>query len=374
MPIACASSLGIVTNLLMKTYTCTCGQLLFFENISCVNCQREVGFLPDLIRISSFDAGQNDLLVATAPEAEGRSYKKCLNYTTAGVCNWMIPAENTNEAFCVSCRLDTMIPDQTIPQNVVLWGLTEAAKRRLVYSCLRLKLPLANRAEEPERGLGFRFMGDVKKPDGTIERVLTAHDNGLITLNIVEADDAAREKMRLGMGEPYRTLLGHFRHETGHYYWDRLVLNSKFLEPYRQLFGDERQSYEDAMKKYYANGAPADWQENYISAYSTMHPWEDWAESWAHYLHIQDTLEVAGDFGLVGKRIKIDPKGDADGTKPSLKARPFDEVIETWAELTVALNSINRSMGLRDLYPFVLSDAVNDKLYFISEVIAGSGT
>jgi hypothetical protein len=355
----------------MKTYTCTCGQLLFFENIECVSCKREVGFLPDLICASSLDAKDDGLYIPTALEAKGRSYKKCQNYSTAGVCNWMIPSENP-EPFCASCRLDVVIPDQSIPQNVVLWALTEAAKRRLVYSSLRLKLPLANRVDDPKLGLGFRFLADSTKPDGSVDHVLTEHDHGLITLNIAEADDAAREKIRLGMKEPYRTLLGHFRHETGHYYWDRLVDNTQFLEPFRALFGDERLSYEDAMKKYYASGAPIDWQENYISVYSTMHPWEDWAESWAHYLHIQDTLEVAADFGLVGKRIKIDPKGNAEGNQASLKAKPFDQVLDAWAELTIALNSINRSMGLRDLYPFILSQPVVDKLYFISQVIAGT--
>jgi hypothetical protein len=356
----------------MKTYTCTCGQLLFFENVGCVNCKREVGFLPDLICVSSLDPGKDGLYTATVKEAESRSYKKCQNYAKAGVCNWMLPAENAKEPFCVSCRLDMVIPDQSVPQNVLLWALTEAAKRRFVYSALRLKLPLANRVDDPQGGLGFRFLADTTNPDGSVKRVITEHDHGLITLNLAEADDAFREKVRLGMKEPYRTLLGHFRHETGHYYWDRLVFKSKFLEPYRALFGDERVSYDDAMKKYYATGAPPNWQDRFISIYSTMHPWEDWAESWAHYLHIQDTLEVAVDFGLVGKRIKIDPKGDADGTKPSVKARPFDEVLEAWAELTIALNSLNRSMGLHDLYPFVLSQPVIEKLYFVSEVIAGS--
>jgi len=356
----------------MKTYTCECGQLLYFENISCVHCHREVGFLPDLICASSLEPAEGEFFSPTVSQAKKRLYRKCQNYTQANVCNWMIPAENKNETFCASCRLDVVIPDQSIPQNVVLWALTEAAKRRLVYSSLRLKLPLANRVDDPEGGLGFRFLADVQKPDGSVERVITEHDHGLITLNIAEADDSVREKVRLGMKEPYRTLLGHFRHETGHYYWDRLVAGTKFLEPYRAVFGDERQSYEEAMKKYYASGAPADWQDHYISAYATMHPWEDWAESWAHFLHIHDTLEVAADFDLVGKRIRIDPKGEAEVGKPTLKPRPFDEVLEKWAELTVALNSINRSMGHRDLYPFILSQAVVDKLYFISEVIAGS--
>jgi hypothetical protein len=353
----------------MRTYTCECGELLFFENVLCVTCKREVGFLPEFVCLSSLDPAENGLYRPYVPDAKGQLFKKCQNYAQAGVCNWMVPADNTAEAFCVSCRLDTVIPDLSAPQNVTLWAATEAAKRRLVYSALRLKLPLANRVDDPERGLGFRFMADSVNPDGTKQHVITEHDHGLITLNLAEADDAAREKIRLGMKEPYRTLLGHFRHETGHYYWDRLVLDSKFIEPYRALFGDERQSYEEAMKVYYASGPPVDWQDHFISMYATMHPWEDWAESWAHYLHIQDTLEVANDFGLVGKRIRIEPI--ADPKAPKVKAKPFEEVMEAWAELTIALNCINRSMGLRDLYPFVLSKPVVDKLSFISDVIAG---
>jgi len=357
----------------MKTAPCTCGQLLFFENTICVNCHREVGFLPDIMTLASLELDQDGTYIPNLGKQQSH-YKKCQNYAVANVCNWMVPAENTAECFCVSCRLNTMIPDQKIPHNVILWGLTEAAKRRFVYSALSLKLPLANRIDDPKGGLGFRFLADTKNPDGSIKRVMTEHDHGLITLNIEEANDADRERIRLGMKEPYRTLLGHFRHETGHYYWDRLVDNSPFLDRYRVIFGDERVSYEDSMKKYYEKGAPADWQEHYVSAYSTMHPWEDWAESWAHYLHIQDALETAADFDFVGRRIKIDPRGDAESVRPTEKARPFNVVLEKWSELTVALNSINRSMGLRDLYPFVLSQSIIDKLFFISEVIAGSDT
>jgi len=351
----------------MKTYTCTCGELLYFENFACVNCKREVGFLPDLICVSSLEKpGDQGLCPATAPEAKGRLYKKCQNYTQYNACNWMIPAENA-EPFCASCRLDMVIPDLTIPEHLTLWAAIETAKRRLVYSGLKLKLPLANRIDDPQGGLGFRFMADTLNPDGSVAvKVMTEHNEGVITLNLNEADDSMREKMRTNMKEPYRTLLGHFRHESGHYYWDRLVKDTKFLEPYRALFGDDRQDYNEAMKKYYATGAPADWGDHFISMYSTMHPWEDWAETWAHYLHVQDTLEVAADFGLVGKRMKIEPAQEGE-----VKAKPFDEVMETWAELSIALNCLNRSMGMRDIYPFVLSKPVVDKLRFISEVIAG---
>lgn len=352
----------------MKTYTCSCGELVFFENIACVTCKKELGFLPDLTCVSSLEPKGDHVFRADAPEAEGRFYRKCRNYVNAGTCNWMIPVNGDEEAFCVSCRLDTVIPDQTIPRNVYLWGLIEAAKRRLIYSALRLKLPLANRTDDPQRGLGFRFMADTVGPDGTPVRVMTAHDHGLITLNIEEADDSVREKMRLGLKEPYRTLLGHFRHETGHYYWDRLVLDSKFLEPYRALFGDERRDYDEALKAYYGSGAPTDWQDRYISMYSTMHPWEDWAETWAHYLHMMDTLETASAFGLrvggPGKRVDI---GD-----PYEEER-FDRIVGNWFPLCFASNSLNRSMGHADFYPFILSGPVMEKLRFIHAVCETGG-
>jgi hypothetical protein len=200
--------------------------------------------------------------------------------------------------------------------------------------------------------------------------VLTGHNNGLITLNIAEADDSVREKVRHAMGEPLRTLLGHFRHEIGHYYWDRLVRGSKFIERYRSLFGNEEANYEEALKKYYASGPKANWQDTYISAYATAHPWEDWAESWAHFMHIQDTLEVANDFGLVGKSVRLDPNDLARKSWLSSQQSTFEGIIGAWAELTIALNSINRCMGLPDTYPFILSPAIINKLGFVFVVIS----
>jgi hypothetical protein len=352
----------------MKTYHCTCGQLIFFENVTCVNCRRELGFLPNLVCHSSLDLEPNGLAYkATADESGKQLYRKCQNYLSAHACNWMIPVES-KEVFCVSCRLDEVIPNQSTEQNHTLWSLIESAKRRLIYTLLSLELPLLNRADDPKQGMAFRFLADGPTPE---TMVLTGHDEGIITLNIAEADDAEREKRRLSMKEPYRTLLGHFRHEIGHYYWDRLVAGSKYLEPFRAKFGDERASYDEALKKYYATGAPPDWQETFISVYSTAHPWEDWAETWAHYLHIQDTLEVALDFGLVDKRVALESRETPSTSWFAPKPKTFEEKIEAWSELTIALNSINRSMGLKDLYPFVLSDPVVEKLRFISDVVAG---
>jgi hypothetical protein len=350
----------------MKTYQCICKQQIFFENFACVNCQRELGFLPDLLCVSSLEAGNENVFLATARQAEGRVYKKCQNYSKDGFCNWMIPGDNP-ESFCVSCRLDEMIPDLSVEKNRGLWKLIEAAKRRLVYTLISLELPLLNRIDDPKQGMAFRFLADGPTPE---TMVLTGHDEGVITLNIAEADDGEREKRRLSMKEPYRTLLGHFRHEIGHYYWDRLISGTRYLKPYRAMFGDERADYNQALKTYYASGPPKDWQENFISVYASAHPWEDWAESWAHYLHIQDMLEVALEFSLVDRQVALESKSTPFSSGFGLREKSFEEKIDAWSELTIALNSINRSMGLRDVYPFVLSDQVVAKLRFISEVIA----
>jgi hypothetical protein len=359
----------------MKVYHCVCGQLIFFENVKCMNCGRALGFLPDFMVMSSLepDTKSSTLWLSTEKDAEDLLYKKCQNYEKEAVCNWMIPPSMEKESFCVSCRLNEMIPDLSIGQNRTLWAATEGAKRRLIYSLLELRLPVENRKDNPYGGLGFKFLGNTQNADGTFTPVLTGHEDGIITLNIAEADDIYREKTRQAMNEPYRTLVGHFRHEIGHYYWDRIVRDTSFIEGFRRLFGDEREDYDQALKRYYATGAPPDWQNRFISVYATAHPWEDWAETWAHYLHISDTLEVASNFGLISKRLKLDlhptPGG---GSQFAPKPKTFDEVIEAWAQLSVALNSINRSMGLSDIYPFVLSKPVVEKLRFISEVIAGS--
>lgn len=352
----------------MRTQHCICGNLLFFENVHCVQCNRDIGFLPDLLTLSSLDPVGDNLYAATTPEAHGRRYKKCLNYTEEAVCNWMVPEEKSHERFCTSCRLDQIIPDLTVDRNWTFWRLIENGKRRLIYSLLSLKLPVPNKIDDPVQGMSFRFMEQVHESD---RRVLTGHDNGVITLNISEADDVERERMRLSMKEPYRTILGHFRHEVGHYYWDRLVAGSKYLEPFRALFGDERADYNKSLETYYDTGAPSDWQNSYVSVYATAHPWEDWAETWAHYLHIQDSLEVALDFRLIDQDLRLAPAEETENTGTQPPQKKFEEVIAAWSRLTIALNSLNRSMGLPDIYPFVLSRTVIEKIRFIAEVIAG---
>ncbi len=257
-----------------------------------------------------------------------------------------------------------MVPDASDPATLEKWRRLEIAKRRLLYTLFVLGLPVEP-VKEDDPGLAFSFMAD--QPD---EPVTTGHADGLVTINISEADDAYRERMREEMGEAYRTLLGHVRHEVGHYYWDRLIRESMWLEPFRQAFGDERADYSEAMQRHYEQGPPDNWQESYVSAYATMHPWEDWAEAFAHYLHMTDTLDTAASYGLSLEPDAADMPSEVEA--PSIESDSFDELIAAWVPLTVALNSFNRSMGLADLYPFVLSEPAIERLRFVHQVVHGS--
>jgi hypothetical protein len=264
-----------------------------------------------------------------------------------------------------------MIPDLSLLENASNWRKIESAKHRLFYTLLKLRLPLSTREEDTEGGLAFDFLA---APRHDSAPVMTGHQCGLITLSLSEADDSERERQRRQMGEPYRTLLGHFRHEIAHYYWDRLVKDSPSLGEFRQLFGDERQDYGASLQKHYAEGAPANWSERFVSTYASVHPWEDFAETWAHYFHMVDTLETAGAFGM---RVRPKLSKGADLTTSidfDPHAATMERIIDSWLPLTFAVNSINRSMGIADLYPFVVGPAVIVKLSFIHERIhAGRG-
>jgi hypothetical protein len=345
----------------MKLFSCQgCGELLYFENVRCENCGRALGYLTDITEISALEPLQTGGWQVLA--APGKAYKFCRNYD-AGMCNWMVPADDET-GFCAACRHNRVIPDLSVPGNDALWRKIETAKHRLFYSLLRLGLPLENRGDDPEHGLAFDFLADA--PETHASEVMTGHDKGLITLALKEADDATREKVRGEMGEPYRTLLGHFRHEIGHYFWDRLVATQAgWLEAFRALFGDDRQDYDEALKKHYDEGPPPNWQENFISMYATTHPWEDFAETWAHYLHIVDTLETAGAFGL-----KVKPRRARGALAAAIDFDPYkssrmDKLVDAWLPIEFATNSMNRSMGLTDLYPFLLSPRAIEKLGFI---------
>ncbi len=344
-----------------------CASLIYFENTHCVSCGTALGYLPILDNMSSIEFVESEVWRALAPQAQGALYKKCSNYQHENVCNWMVP-NNTSDNFCIACGFNEIIPDLSIPQNRQYWHRLEIAKRRLIYSLLRLDLPLQNKKQDSTSGLAFSFMADEKMPIlKETKQIMIGHDQGQITMNIAEANDVVREKMKLNMNERYRTLLGHFRHEIGHYYWFLCIENNNhILSQFRNIFGDERSDYNKTLKQYYANGAPADWQKRFVSAYASAHPWEDWAESWAHYLHMIDALETARAWGLTVNFKKVDA---FDVTMQHNNLLTFEEMRTQWVQLSTALNSLNRSMGMADVYPFVWSETVIEKLRFIQEFI-----
>ncbi len=351
----------------MKIYQCGgCSQLIYFESVHCVSCKQMLGFFPDLEQICAMQQdslGYWQPVGVTAPQR----YKQCYNYRVEQVCNWMV-AEQDEDDFCLSCRLNEVIPNLDKPDNRKYWQKLEIAKRRLVYGLLQLKLPLSNKKKDPEKGLAFKFLMNPEVSDSENEPILIGHDAGLITMNVAEADDAYREKARLNMHERYRTLLGHFRHESGHYYWFRLLQEGPWLEEFRLLFGDEQADYGEALKTYYAQGPKLDWQQTFITRYASAHPWEDWAETWAHYLHMHHGLETAHAWGVT---LNPQPEGMQSNRNAPLTALnySFESMCDSWAWLSCALNSLNRSMGMADMYPFTLNDVSKDKLRFVHRVV-----
>ncbi|MCF3933646.1 putative zinc-binding peptidase [Acuticoccus sp. M5D2P5] len=344
----------------MKRFTCqTCGNEVYFANTRCVHCNAHLGFEPARAIMLSAPDGED----WRAPDDPGIVFRVCANISHSA-CNWLVPASEP-ETLCLSCRHNKMIPNLADPHAAELWRALEAAKRVMFYSLIRWRLPMPTMEEDPARGLAFSFLADEVLPDGSVKQHMTGHADGLITINIAEGDDAERERRRTEMNEPYRTLVGHFRHEIGHYYWDRLVADQGREADFRALFGDEREDYAAALQRHYSEGAPPDWQNSFISTYATAHPWEDFAETFAHYCHIVDSLETAAAFGLhvahlgEGGEVRYDPY--VEGTEADL--------IASWVPLTVAMNAINRSMGQPDLYPFVLSTPVEEKLGFIHDLI-----
>lgn len=358
----------------MKVFHCDhCGHLLFFENTHCVRCGQLVAYLPDLAIVGSLDRDgapgdvDDGAAVWRSPleAAAERSYRLCRNYAVEQVCNWAI-LRNDDNPLCLSCRLTRVIPDLWSAERRQAWYRLEVAKRRLVFTLLRLDLPIVSRDDDPERGLAFEFKSD--EPNGAA--VLTGHAGGLITINIAEADDAERERRRRSLHEPFRTLAGHFRHESGHYYWDRLIADRGVFHGFRQLFGDERTDYNAALSAYYAGGPLADWQNVYISAYASAHPLEDWAETWSHYLHMLDTLETAAACGITLQPRRAD-EPSLSRVSPFVVSpdAPFESLIDSWFPVTYVMNNLNRGLGLADAYPFVWSAPAIDKLRYVHQTV-----
>lgn len=350
-----------------KAFQCVCGQRVFFNNTECLNCHRQLGFDPRHGHIVALDPGKTEGAWIEAGRVRGRIFKRCANFSSPAACNWLLPPARADH-LCIACGLNRTIPDLSVPGNGTLWRKVESAKRQVIAQLLTLGLPIPRARTPGDGGLAF----DLLAPPDDGSPLLTGHGQGLITLNIHEADDAYRVQVREAMHEPYRTLVGHFRHEIGHFYWDRLVAGGPWLAPFRQVFGDERDDYAQALRRHYDQGAPADWAQRFISAYASSHPWEDWAETWAHYLHMMDALDTAFSFGMA--RLPLDQASDPF-TRASLydpddpEGQRFLDLVNGWVALTGVLNELSRSMGQRDFYPFVLPAAVVGKLQFVHRVI-----
>jgi hypothetical protein len=350
----------------MKLFRCDhCGNVIYFENTVCESCGHTLGYWYETNMMVSLEPVDDHLVAPILPDKE---FVYCVN-THQGACNWLVEYNPGGDPFCRACRHNTIIPPMDSSENLDHWQTIERAKKRLFYSLLHLHLPLATRNQDSVHGLSFEFLSD----EAAAQPVLTGHENGIITLALKEADDAERERRRTAMHEPYRTLLGHFRHEIGHYYWDLLIENKPALTEFRTLFGDETIDYGVALQKHYETGAPPNWQETHVSAYATSHPWEDWAETWAHYLHIVDTTEMAASFG-----VRLNPPVDTSGElKTRIDFDPYtssiDELFVHWVPLASLINNLNRAVGQHDAYPFVLTHVVVGKIGFIQQVIRDAG-
>jgi hypothetical protein len=351
------------------TYHCQCGRPVFFRNSLCLGCGSALGYEPNRAEVRSLLAGANPgTWILANDNNPAPAYRRCANLDTQAGCNWLIPAESTT-SLCISCSLNRMIPDLNDADNCRYWRSIENAKRRLVAQLIVMGLPVRSKIDEDlVSGVMFDFL---RTAPGTLP-VMTSHNEGLITLNIEEADDSYREKIRHQMGEPYRTLLGHFRHEIGHYYWDRLIVGTPWQEKFRELFGDERNDYDAALRANYESGPPPDWADRFISSYASSHPWEDWAECWAQYMLLIDSLKTAMGFGMTGGNVEleIEPFSLDDLYAPEDQdAERFLSWVNGWMELVTALNELARSMGHRDFYPFVMPRPVLRKLHFIELVV-----
>ncbi|MUZ74594.1 hypothetical protein GOZ90_18060 [Agrobacterium vitis] len=349
----------------MRLFNCSnCRNMVFFDNTQCLSCHSLLGFRPSDNGFIAIDSS-NAALIDGVPQ-QG-FIRLCAN-ARHDACNWLV---EDGEEFCLACRHNLVIPDLSSNDNLENWRKIENAKHVLFYSLQRFGLPLVTRTDANPDGLAFEFLEDDSALTGG-QPVMTGHDSGLITLNIAEGSDAEREARRVALGEPFRTLIGHFRHEVGHYYWNVLVRDGNQLEQCRAIFGNDEEDYGEALQRHYANGPVPGWEGSFISAYAASHPWEDFAETWAHYIHIVDALETAYAFGLRTRPIideqNLTVKVDFD----PYRVEGVRALIDAWVPLTVAVNSINRSMGQPDLYPFVLSEPVLVKLQYIHDLIHGA--
>ncbi|WP_371054747.1 putative zinc-binding metallopeptidase [Rhodosalinus sp. K401] len=271
----------------------------------------------------------------------------CANREIIG-CNWIAPEQG---AFCRACAMTVLAPDTSIPDAIPNWAQTEAAKRWVLDNLGRWHW---FRPEDVGTRPAFHMLAEGPTP------VAMGHVDGVVTISVAEADEVLRTSRREALEEPYRTMIGHMRHEIAHMLWWRLSLRADFLKAFRAVFGDEREDYQAALQRHYGNGPPQDWRERFITTYASAHPHEDWAETAAHLLHLTDITDSVAAAGFSSPDLPArdwDPYSEPDA----------DRLIRVAAALVAGINHVNRSMGLADVYPFVLSSAAWRKLVFVHE-------
>ncbi|PKO69154.1 MAG: hypothetical protein CVU22_05620 [Betaproteobacteria bacterium HGW-Betaproteobacteria-16] len=381
----------------MKTFQCShCHSLVFFNDLVCLNCQHALGFEPQSLTLLAVapvpeQAGDDDAQAADGPShwqvagdpdteqsLPAGTFRFCRNHTDHQACNFLV-ADDDPDAYCVSCRQTRIIPNLDMPGNLQRWATIEHAKRRLFYTLAKLGLEEGVSGGPGVRTPVYEFLEDIPGEPP----VMTGHDDGLITINIAEADDAERIRRRIDLHEPYRTLLGHLRHEVGHYFWDQFFQDDpQALNDFREVFGDETLDYGQALQQHYQQPR-ADWQSAFVSSYATSHPWEDWAETWAHYLHLMDLLETAANYQMAFTLKSpegpmavqcLDPYDAMTGLAPSQDADSppaagLVELLNQGMGVSLVLNSLNRSLGQEDAYPFALTTPVLGKLAFVHEIV-----
>ena len=343
----------------MKVFQCNhCNYPLFFENNKCENCGHLAGYRDYDQQMLTFDPWAASLVA----DGEQLEYKYCKN-EQYGICNWLLPKHAPNN-FCSACQLNRTIANLSVDQNFENWRHLEVAKHRLIYQLQKIGFDLQSKMTS-DAGICFDFIAKNDDPD-----IMTGHADGVITILIREADSTFREQARKELREPYRTLIGHLRHEVGHYFWN-LLIRSDFdaLQRFRTIFGNEENNYNDALQSYYRNGAPKNWRQYFISEYATSHPWEDWAETWAHYLHIMDMVETAHFFGLEVTDKTISQNLRVTSTFDPYTIGDFETIVRVCIPISYAVNSINRAMGISDVYPFVITSPVINKMKFIHELL-----
>lgn len=333
-----------------------CRHLVLLDQLNCPKCDAELGFNVLRRQFHGLRNGKVDI--------DGVTWYACSNRDW--LCNWLV-REDAPSGRCFPCRLTRRRPEADDTIALEKLARTEQAKRRLVLQLGDLGLPIVPWDVQPG-GLGFDLLSSLS--DG--QRVTIGHAGGIITIDLAESLDDRREALRIRLGEPYRTMLGHLRHEVGHYYQNVLLRDEDTWTRCRELFGDERASYRDAIQRHYKTGAPADWGTSFISEYATMHPWEDFAETFAHYLHITGTLETSASIGI-RLDAAVSNLRDTDVTPlHSYRDTPVQLLLSDWEWMSEAFNRVNRSMGFGDLYPFDIVAPVRAKLAFVHELVTAA--